>query len=139
LDVFYPRLSYNLWPEIRLAGELNKLFNNEQPKGASVSPSVPQPANTLNAAAVKLEDVKNYIGKTVSTQGKVYGSKDIGSMILVNLGAAYPNQLLTIALKGKAKEAGTQLDNKTITVEGEVIDYKGEAEIIVTDLSKIKF
>lgn len=35
-------------------------------------------------------------------------------MVLVNLGAAYPNQLLTVVLKGKAKDLGSQLDNKTI-------------------------
>ena len=78
-------------------------------------------------------------GKTVSVQGKVYSSKDIGSMVLVNLGAAYPNQLLTIVLKGKAKDLGSQIADKTVTVEGEVIDYKGKPEIIVTDPSKIKF
>lgn len=123
---------------IRLAGELNKLFNNEQLKGSNVSPVTPPPANTQSAAVVKLQDAKNYVGKTVSTQGKVYSSRDIGSMVLVNLGAAYPNQLLTIALKGKAKDLGNQLDSKTITVEGEVVDYKGKPEIIVTDPSKIK-
>jgi hypothetical protein len=75
----------------------------------------------------------------VSVKGKVYSSKDIGSMVLVNLGAAYPNQLLTVALKGNAKGLGNQLNDKTITVEGEVIDYKGKPEIIITDSSKVKF
>jgi hypothetical protein len=60
-------------------------------------------------------------------------------MVLVNLGAAYPDQLLTIALKGKARELGNQMENETITVEGEVIDHKGKPEIIVTDPGKIKF
>jgi hypothetical protein len=124
---------------IRLAGELNKLFNNEQLKGTNVSPVTSPPANLQSAAMVKLEDAKDYIGKTVSIQGKVYSSKDIGSMVLVNLGAAYPNQLLTIALKGKAKDLGSQIDNRTITIEGEVIDYKGKPEIIITDPLKVKF
>ena len=88
---------------------------------------------------VKLEEVKNSTGKTVTVSGKVFSSRDIGSMVLVNLGAAYPNQLLTVALKGKAKELGSQLENKTITVEGEVIDYKGKPEIIITDPARIKF
>lgn len=124
---------------IRLAGELNKLFNNEQVKIVSVElPAAPQ-AGQQSVTAVKLEDLKNAIGKTVNVRGKVYSSKDIGSMVLVNLGASYPNQLLTLALKGKAKELGNQLDNKTITVEGEVIDYKGKPEIIITDPAKIKF
>lgn len=124
---------------IRLAGELNKLFNNEQVKTTTVTLIPPPPISTEIAITVKLEDVTNAIGKNVSTQGKVYSSKDIGSMVLVNLGAAYPKQLLTVALKGKAKELGNQLENKTITVEGEVIDYKGKPEIIITDPSKIKF
>ncbi|WP_426672054.1 S1/P1 nuclease [Mucilaginibacter sp. McL0603] len=122
---------------IRLAGELNKLFNNEQVKITNVA-LAPSPASAPGAAVVKLEDVKNAVGKIVSVQGKVYGCKDIGSMVLVNLGAAYPNQLLTIALKGQAKDLGIGLDNKTITVEGEVIDYRGKPEIIITDPSKIK-
>jgi hypothetical protein len=124
---------------IRLAGELNKLFNNEQVKIVSVELPAPPQAGPQSVTTVKLEDLKNAIGKTVSVQGKVYSSKDIGSMILVNLGAAYPNQLLTLALKGKAKDLGNQLDSKTITIEGEVINYKGKPEIIVTDPTKIKF
>jgi DNA/RNA endonuclease YhcR with UshA esterase domain len=60
-------------------------------------------------------------------------------MVLVNVGAAYPNQLVTIALKGNAKALGTQLADKMITVTGEVIDYKGKPEIIVTDPAQIKF
>ncbi|WP_345211942.1 hypothetical protein [Mucilaginibacter gynuensis] len=55
-----------------------------------------------------------------------------GGMVIIT-------KVLTIALKGKAKDPGTQIENKTITVEGEVIDYKGKPEIIVTDPAKIKF
>jgi hypothetical protein len=123
---------------IRLAGELNKLFNNEQVKVTGVTLAPPPPI-AQNVPIVKLEDIKSMTGKTVRVQGKVYSSRDIGSMVLVNLGAAYPNQLLTIALKGSAKDLGSQLADKTVTVVGEVIDYKGKPEIIVTDPSKIKF
>lgn len=123
---------------IRLAGELNKLFNNEQAKVAPETPVV-TPAIAQNITIVKLEEIKDAIGRTVKVQGKVFSSKDIGSMTLVNLGAAYPNQLLTVALKGKAKELGNQLSDKIITVEGEVIDYRGKPEIIITDPSKLKF
>jgi hypothetical protein len=122
---------------IRLAGELNKLFNTATAPVITLAPATT--AATTVVLTVKLEEVKNAIGKTVNTQGKVYSSRDIGSMVLVNLGATYPDQLLTIALKGKAKELGSQLENKTITVDGEVIDYKGKPEIIITDPAKIKF
>ncbi|MFD0767157.1 S1/P1 nuclease [Mucilaginibacter lutimaris] len=129
---------------IRLAGELNKLFNSTTAPAPVQSTDL---AKTLENNATKgivignvpLKDVANFVGKTVSVSGKVFSSKDIGSMVLVNLGAAYPNQLLTVALKGKAKEVSSTLADKTISVTGEVIDYKGKPEIIITDPAQIKY
>jgi hypothetical protein len=90
---------------IRLAGELNRLLAGQKVK--AVIPSNPPVAtpNTVSAvpAQVKLEEVKNNIGKIVTVSGKVFSSRDIGSMVLVNLSAAYPNQLLTVALKEKPR------------------------------------
>jgi hypothetical protein len=39
-------------------------------------------------------------------------------MVLVNQGAAYPNQLLTVVLKGDAKQLAGQLSGKTINRTG---------------------
>ncbi|RFZ91277.1 hypothetical protein D0C36_20305 [Mucilaginibacter conchicola] len=125
---------------IRLAGELNKLFNSAAPPQPGAAPATAAALQQAPAAtALKLEDIKNAVGKTVAVSGKVFSSKDIGSMVLVNLGAAYPDQLLTVALKGKAKALGAQLTDKTVKVTGEVISYKGKPEIIVTDPANIKF
>jgi hypothetical protein len=127
---------------IRLAGELNKLFNSATAPAVGGDLSKTLANNATKGIVVgnaDLKDIGGFIGKTVSVSGKVYSSRDIGSMVLVNLGAAYPNQLLTIALKGKAKEIGAQLVDKVITVTGEVIDYKGKPEIIITDPAQIKF
>jgi hypothetical protein len=110
---------------IRLAGELNRLLGNA---------SLPEVAA---AAPVDLKDISNYVGKKVTVTGKIYSLKDIGSMVLANMGAAYPHQLLTLALKGEAKPLA--LEDKTVTVTGQVIDYKGKPEIIVTDPAQIKF
>ncbi|WP_158829123.1 S1/P1 nuclease [Mucilaginibacter lacusdianchii] len=126
---------------IRLAGELNQLFGNEQLSSSQVreaAQAAPTAAFVPATTVIKLEDIKNAIGKTVTVSGKVYGAKDIGSMILVNLGAPYPNQLLTMAIKGKAKDAAGNLEGKTVTVTGQVIEYKGKPEIIVADPSQIK-
>ena len=121
---------------IRLAGELNRIFINEKVKITSVTLTPPPPVKNPQVP-VKLEEVKNLVGQTVTTSGKVYGTKDIGSMVLVNLGAAYPNQLLTLALKGDAKSLASQIDGTYITVTGQVIDYKGRPEIVVTQPSQI--
>lgn len=127
---------------IRLAGELNKLLNNATAPAKSEALDISQKLenNATKGIAVGPVDIKNvskYIGKTISVTAKAYSAKDIGSMVLVNLGAPYPNQLLTLALKGEAKTLGNQLENKTMTVTGEVIDYKGKAEIIVTNPNQI--
>lgn len=114
---------------IRLAGELNKLFNGET--APKIQPVAAAPGST--GTTIKAEEARNYLGKTVTVSGKIYSSKDIGSMLLANMGAAYPNQLLTLAIKGKAKESAANLDGKTVTVTGLLIDYKGKPEIIVTD------
>lgn len=129
---------------IRLAGELNRVLSGQKVKPASTAVNQPVAASGAAApapaaASIKLDEVKNYIGKTVTISGKVFSSRDIGSMVLVNLGAAYPNQLLTLALKGDAKSLGSMLEGKTITVTGEVIEYKGKPEIILTDKNLIKF
>jgi hypothetical protein len=122
---------------IRLAGELDKLFKNAT--APNITPSAASTTTMQTAVTVRLEDIKNSLGKKVMVTGKVYSVKDIGSMVLVNLGAPYPNQLMTVALKGKAKELGATIGDKTITVTGEVIEYKGKPEIIVTDTAQIKF
>lgn len=128
---------------IRLAGELNRLLAGQKVKVVTVTLTPPEPVESSTAAStipvVKLEEVKSNIGKTLTVSGKVFSSRDIGSMVLVNLGAAYPNQLLTVALKGEAKALGAQLEGKTVTVTGQVIDYKGKPEIIITNKSMIRF
>lgn len=127
---------------VRLAGELNKLFNDQsipkivQPKQ---TPALGTDLKSSKPVTIKLSDAKNYIGKLVNVSGKVYSSKDIVSMVLVNLGAAYPNQELTVALKGAAKSLANKIDGKIVTIEGTVISYKGRAEIIITDPDKVKF
>lgn len=122
---------------IRLAGELNKIFSD------AVAPKIDVPAMLANkvtkdiVSVTPLKNIGNAVGKVVSTTGKVYNVKDIGSMVLVNLGAAYPNQLLTVVLKGDAKQLASQMESKTVTVQGTVINYKGKPEIVVSDTSKI--
>ncbi|WP_121811987.1 S1/P1 nuclease [Mucilaginibacter kameinonensis] len=131
---------------IRLAGELNRLLKDAKGGVAPVS-SLKTVATSSNkkidvtqdsvAPLIELKDVKDFLQKDVAVSGKVYSVKDIGSMVLVNLGAAYPNQLLTVVLKGDAKQLAGQVKDKTITVLGKVIDFKGKPEIVVTDKESI--
>lgn len=131
---------------IRLAGELNKLFNDEKIKIMSVA-LLPPPNAIIwgaNYKKVDIKDINKHIGDTVKVTDKVYGLKDIGSMTLINLGAAYPNQLLTVVLKSGAKEyleAQEQRESKhtvgsPFTAIGVVAIYKGKPQIVISDPNK---
>lgn len=116
---------------IRLAGELNRIF-------AEQKTVVLEKKILENVQKIKLEEIQNYVDKNVTVSGEVYGTKDVGNMILVNVGAAFPNQILTVVLKGAAKSLENQVKGKEITVTGQVILYKGKPEIIVQNTSDIQ-
>ncbi|QEC74631.1 S1/P1 nuclease [Mucilaginibacter ginsenosidivorax] len=122
---------------VRLAGELNKLFNEVTAPKIDVTAMFVNKATKDIVSVTPLNAIGKAVGNVVSTTGKVFSVKDIGSMVLVNLGAAYPNQLLTVVLKGDAKQMASQIEGKTISVEGTVIDYKGKPEIVITEANKI--
>ena len=52
---------------------------------------------------VASKDAANHIGETIMVCDKVYSTKLItgSNMTLLNLGGYYPNQLLTVMIKGK--------------------------------------
>jgi hypothetical protein len=73
----------------------------------------------------------------VELRGKAYSHSDKGSLILVNIGAEYPDQLLTVVLRGAAKSLAANIDGNFISVSGTVMEYKGKPEIVVTDAAQI--
>jgi hypothetical protein len=126
---------------VRLAGLLNVLFKNGP---VAVGPSDPADAAavvapTADAApvAIDIKDVANHMDQVVTVSGTVFGFKALSGLTLVNLGAAYPDQLLTVVLKGEAIAIANGLDGKTITVTGKVELYKGKPEIVVTEKGKV--
>ncbi|WP_448698253.1 S1/P1 nuclease [Mucilaginibacter sp. AW1-3] len=118
---------------IRLAGELNKIFTQYPVKGIVIPIGTPMSANAPKVIDIK--DAGQHINEWVCITAQAYSSRSIGEMILVNLGAAYPGQLLTIVLKEGAQDL--KLDGRNITVKGKVIAYKGKPEIEVTDPQQI--
>jgi DNA/RNA endonuclease YhcR with UshA esterase domain len=89
---------------------------------------------------IAAKDASNYVGKTVTVCDKVYSTKLITSsnMTLLNLGGYYPNQLLTIMIKGvdRIKFKGqpeVDYKGKDVCVTGEVVLYRGKLEIVVID------
>ncbi|WP_342644899.1 S1/P1 nuclease [Mucilaginibacter sp. CSA2-8R] len=122
---------------IRLAAMLNEIYKGKGPYDGNLlaPPSQDLPAETQDSTAdfVPINELKANIGKQLGTEGKVFGYKDFGSMVLLNVGAAYPNQPLTVVLRGKAKELATKVDGKEITIIGKVSLYKAKPQIEVSN------
>jgi hypothetical protein len=119
---------------IRLAGVLNELLKNGMASSATTTRVVTSDKDYYaTIPVIEISDAAKHTGESVTITAKAYSSRDMGSFILVNLGAAYPNQLLTIVLRGNSKDKGQEIDGKTVTVTGKVIDYKGKPEIEVND------
>ena len=128
----------------QLAKEIKNWINGEDilspPDRSSkrLRPSKRPRISSSSAKMIDIHEAAKHYNEDILVASKVYGFKDFGSMVLVNLGDQYPNQLLTLVLRGNAKAIAQQLDGKIITVRGKVVEYKGKPEIEVTETDQIK-
>ncbi len=90
---------------------------------------------------INLEEVAQHMGDSVRVCGKVFGTRFLensnGRPTLINMGGAYPNELLTVVIYGDDREkfAGKPeeiCNNKNICVTGRIVTFKGKAQIIIT-------
>lgn len=113
---------------------LNALFKNAAvPTAQNAVSGTSAGEETVPAVKIEAKDAANNTGKVVTLTSKAYSHSDKGSFMLVNLGADYPNALLTVVLRGSAKALGENIDGKMVTLTGKVIDYKGRPEIEVRE------
>ncbi len=88
---------------------------------------------------IKLEDVNNHIGDSVTVCGKVAGMRYFENSknkpTLLNMGARHPNGLLTLVIWENARALFTlkveDLMDKNICITGRIILYKEKPEIII--------
>jgi hypothetical protein len=135
---------------IRLAGVLNSLFKNGPVTsggngsaasggsagvggGMSIARPVADGAAQQPPVKIDVKDAEKHVNQNVIVTAKVYGIKALEELTLVNLGAAYPDQPMTVVLRGNARSVAVGIDGKTITVTGTVTLYKGKPEIVVND------
>jgi len=45
---------------------------------------------------VSLDSVGNYVGNVIKVKGRVFGVKETGKVAFINVGAAFPNAVLTL-------------------------------------------
>ena len=92
---------------------------------------------------IKLEEAKNHIGDSVALSGVIYDIKVFEdddkkpTLALINLGAAYPNQIVTIAVRPELYKNTTnifpdqRLKGDLANVTGKLELYKGKPQIII--------
>jgi hypothetical protein len=139
---------------IRLAGVLNTLFKNgpvavgevgrapksegrQRSDGEGRQRSGEGMAATRAAVMIDIDDAGKHIDENVTICAKVYGYKALDGMTLVNLGAAYPNQPVTVVLRGNAKDGGAGIDGQRVCVTGKIVLYRDKPEIVVVDPKQI--
>ena len=87
---------------------------------------------------ISIEKASEHVGDSVIVCAKVYGGKFFSNrqptITLLNVGAAYPNSLLTIVIKEENRAAFINKPeefyiNKEICVTGTIRIFKGKPEI----------
>jgi micrococcal nuclease len=95
--------------------------------------------------SIAAKEAAKHINEKVVICDQVFGGKFLSgaNITLVDVGGSHPNEALTLLIKGddrkKFKVAPEEyFKGKKVCITGQVIDYKGKPEIVVTDTLQIK-
>ena len=93
---------------------------------------------------IKVKDAAKHLNEKVTVCDKLYGGKYLeGAQItLLDVGGSHPDELLTLVIKGndrkKFKTAPEEaFRGKKVCITGQIVDYKGKPEIMITDPAQI--
>lgn len=95
---------------------------------------------TYGQTTIKLEDVGKHVGDSVKVCGKVYSVRYLeqsrNSPTFINIGGAYPNQLLTVVIwsdvrKQFEKTPEELFKDKEVCVTGKVELFKGKEQVVI--------
>ncbi|KQM78103.1 hypothetical protein ASE74_15450 [Pedobacter sp. Leaf216] len=91
---------------------------------------------------VLAKDAADYLGKNVTICDSVYSTKALDKLTLINLGGAFPKELITVVVNKEdiakfPSEPSTMFMGNKICVTGIVSEFKGKKQIVVTDPKQI--
>lgn len=95
--------------------------------------------------SIKLEEISQYIGDSVIVCGKVedirYFENSKNQPTLLNIGAKFPNQLLTVVIWGNVraefKNKPEEMQDKQVCITGRITLYKEKPQIIIENPGQI--
>jgi micrococcal nuclease len=95
---------------------------------------------------IKLDDASKSVGDSVRVCGKVFSSRFFANAqdapTLLNLGAAYPNQLITVVIYSNNRNLFSEapeiyFKDKEICVSGKIVLYKEKPQIVIYNKEQI--
>lgn len=95
---------------------------------------------------VSLDEIEKYVGDSISVCGKVFGGRYLQGInskpTLLNMGAQYPNQLLTIVIYGSDRQNFEESPedfyrDKEVCVTGKVELYNKKPQIVVRNKEQL--
>jgi|SRR6185312_11690854 len=96
---------------------------------------------------VSIDSLSFHIGDSITVCSKVFSARYLEQSnrqpTFLDLGADYPNNLLTVVIFGENRQKFTGFPevlfaNKNICVTGKLEDYKGRPEIVVSNPDQIR-
>lgn len=86
---------------------------------------------------IDIKDSSKHIGDTVTICDSVYTTRALGGLTLINLGAAFPKQLLTVVIYkadlAKFTEPENTYLNKKVCVTGKLVLYNDKPQIVINE------
>ncbi len=86
---------------------------------------------------IAIKDVAKHIGEEVTICDSVYTTRALANLTLINLGAEFPKQLLTVVIYkadlAKFKEPEKTYLNKKMCVTGKLVLFNEKPQIVVTE------
>lgn len=90
---------------------------------------------------IAIGDVSKHIGETVTICDSVYTTRALNGLALINIGAAFPKQLLTVVIYkadlAKFTEPEKSYLNKKVCVTGKLVLYNEKPQIVVNEVKQI--
>lgn len=91
---------------------------------------------------ISAKEASQNVGKTVLICDSIFGAKSFDKISLLNIGAIYPNEYLTIVInkidENKFPKPPSEMYlNKKICFTGLITEFKGKVQIVVTDPKQI--
>lgn len=90
---------------------------------------------------IDIAAISKHIGETVTICDSVYTTRALGGLTLINLGAAFPKQMLTVVIDKADLAKFTEPDktylNKKICVTGKLALYKDKPQLVLTEAKQI--